>query len=526
MRTNTFLPCRVRASVVTVCLIVALCAPPVRAVEPFTQIMTTGATAWGDRNNDGWSDMFGSSTVYTNNQAGGFIYGNHSASGYISLGDYNNDGWLDVMGYLPGESGNQVSLATNNSGTTWTNNTSKFLPASEYPLIGRSATWGDFTGDGYLDAYLSGWCNPWLGPPEDDVIYTSSAGNTFAQTWKSSDAASNSYGRGLTTVDFDRDGDLDIYASNYWLSSNHLWRNDGFNGSTGYTDVAQSYGATTPNYQSDYGHGYGSAVGDFNNDGDFDIYASNFAHMEGPSGRDNPQSRFLENQGQAGSYHFTDKGPCGVTQIEPFGSAAAADFDNDGHLDVFIATVGGYADSGQTRLYRNNGDWTFTDVSADYGVSTLGEGDQAAWGDYNNDGFLDLLTAGKLWKNPGADNWADNHYLKVKLIGGQGANGLVNGAAIGAQVRITVPGLGTLSRQIAGNTGAGNQNDLTLHFGLGSYSGPVDLEIFWPDGTEQIVAGVAVDRLETVTIVVPEPVTLLTVVLGAAAALRRRRTTR
>ena len=486
--------------------------------------MTTGATAWGDRNNDGWSDMFAGGGVWTNNQAGGFIQSSHPASGYISLGDYNNDGWLDVMGYKPGESGNEVTLATNNSGASWTNNSSKFLPASEYPYIGRSATWGDFTGDGYLDAYLSGWCNPWLGPPEDDVIYTSNAGNTFSQTWKSSDAASNSYGRGLTTVDFDKDGDLDIYASNYWLSANYLWRNDGFDGSSGYTEVAQSYGATTPNYQSNYGHGFGSAVGDFNNDGDFDIYASNFAHMEGPSGRDNPQSRFLENQGLGGidgDYHFTDRGLCGITQIEPFGSAATADFDNDGWLDVFIATVGGYADSGQTRLYRNNGNWTFTDVSTQYGVSTLGEGSQAAWGDYNDDGFLDLLAGGKLWKNPGADNWPDNHYLKVKLMGGHGQYAQINGSAIGAQVRVTVPGLGTLSRQVEGNTGSGNQNDLTLHFGLGTRTEPVDLEIFWPDGTTQLLTAVAVDQL--LTVAVPEPATLTIVVLTAILGLRRRR---
>ena len=468
--------------------------PPTASAADFTQVMTTGSTAWGDWNNDGWSDMFGSGSVYTNNQAGGFSYGNHSASGYLSLGDYNNDGWLDVMGYKPGEAGNEVTLATNNSGTSWTNNSSKFLPASEYPYIGRAATWGDFTGDGYLDAYLSGWCNPWLGAPEDDVIYISDAGNTFSQTWKSSNAASNRHGRGVTTVDYNRDAKLDIYVSNYWMTANYLWKNNGFNGTSGLATV----GGTV----ADTGHGFGSAIGDFNNDGYFDIYISNFTHAG------NPPSRFVQNQGPGSGYSFINRDGRGINHYTSgdtaLGSAAAADFDNDGDLDLFLASMGGYGSrSGLTRLYRNDGNSgdgfpTFTEV--DYGLQSIGEGDTAAWGDYDGDGFLDLLAAGKLWKNPGAANWSGNHYLKVKLVGGDGVNGLVNGSAIGAQVTIDVPGLGKVSRQVEGNTGQGNQNDLTLHFGLGTYSDPVDLEIFWPDGTEQTITGVAVDQLTTIAL--------------------------
>ena len=191
--------------------------------------------------------------------------------------------------------------------------------------------------------------------------------------------------------------------------------------------------------------------------------------------------------------------------MEPFASGAVADFDNDGYLDIYLNTLGGYAESGQTRLYRNNGNWTFTDVSSSYGVSALGASDQASWGDYDNDGFLDLIAGGKLLKNPGAANWSGNHYLKVKLVGGQGDNGVVNGSGIGAQVFIDVPGLGKISRQVEGNTGQGTQNDLTLHFGLGTYSGPVDLEVFWPDGTTQIVTGVSVDQLTSVVLPGVEP---------------------
>ncbi|MFP6667164.1 MAG: CRTAC1 family protein, partial [Pirellulales bacterium] len=111
-----------------------------------------------------------------------------------------------------------------------------------------------------------------------------------------------------------------------------------------------------------------------------------------------------------------------------------------------------------------------------------------AWADYNNDGYLDLCTNGQLYKNPGGKN----HWLKVKLTS---ADGKINASAIGAQVRIAVPEIGTLTRHVETGTGQGNQNDLTLHFGLGGYSGPLALEIFWPDAATQTVKVNGVDKL-------------------------------
>ena len=116
------------------------------------------------------------------------------------------------------------------------------------------------------------------------------------------------------------------------------------------------------------------------------------------------------------------------------------------------------------------------------------------WTDYDNDGYLDLMTAGKLFRNPGGSN----HWLKVKLRGGSAPKALVNAAGIGAQLRIKVPGLGTISRQVEGATGEGNQNELTLHFGLGSYDGKVTLQILWPNGSTQTVKDVAADQLITI----------------------------
>ena len=171
---------------------------------------------------------------------------------------------------------------------------------------------------------------------------------------------------------------------------------------------------------------------------------------------------------------------------ESYASCALADYDNDGDVDIFITTV---YNGDHARLYRNDGNWTFTNVTADEGLGGIGNtmNYQAAWGDYDNDGDVDLVTDGRLFQNQGNAH----HWLRVRLTG---HGHKVNHAAIGAQVRIVVPTLGTLVRQVESGTGQGNQNDLILHFGLGNHADPVDLNISWPDGKRQTVTRVKVNQ--------------------------------
>ena len=207
------------------------------------------------------------------------------------------------------------------------------------------------------------------------------------------------------------------------------------------------------------------------NDGNFDLFAGNFSHPG------QPQSRFLENLGSGGAtpYSFNDRGTGGLAWQESYASPALGDYDNDGDLDLFFTTV--YSGDNPV-LYRNDGNWNFTDVTATEGLSGLGQTYQAAWADFDSDGDLDLVTDGKMFVNNESQT-NTNHWLKVKMAG----NGTtINRAAIGSEVRINVGGQ-ILTRQVEGGTGAGNQNDLTLHFGLGSHAGPVPLEVRWPDGT-------------------------------------------
>jgi hypothetical protein len=291
--------------------------------------------------------------------------------------------------------------------------------------------------------------------------------------------------RGVTAGDFDEDGDLDVYTSNYRLQPNQLWLNDG---KGRFKDVAAEYNAlaTSPGFPG--GHSIGAAWGDFDNDGRFDLFAGNFAHQD--SRGDQPKSRFLRNLGPEKNHRFDDLGPCGVFYQESYASPAAGDYDNDGQLDLFFTTVYGVASFGRKNnavLYQNAGQFAFSDVTAAAQLGDLSPTYQAAWADFDNDGDLDLITAGKLFENQGtANNW-----LKV-VVHGDGM--AVNRAAIGTQVRIRV-GDKTLTRQVEAGTGEGNQNDLTLHFGLGVQKGSVTLEVFWPNGARQTVGPVEINRV-------------------------------
>ncbi|MCH8047938.1 MAG: CRTAC1 family protein, partial [Planctomycetes bacterium] len=331
--------------------------------------------------------------------------------------------------------------------------------------VSLGAAWGDFDGDGLVDLYIGGY-ETWTVASYVDVIYRNQGDGTFKETWRSKGGPQPA--RGITAADYDEDGDLDVYVSNYRLVPNLLWKNDG---KGKFTNVAAETGTAGDGGLGAWGHTIGSAWGDLDNDGHLDLFVGNFSHR--PAYQDRP--KFLKNLGPEGKFRFADKtATAGLRWQESYASPTLGDFDNDGRLDLFFTTV---YPGNKSVLYRNAGGWKFTDATAAAKINTA-KTYQAAWADFDGDGYLDLVSGGRLLRNPGGKN----HWLKVRLVG----KGKVNAAAIGAQVRIKLAS-GTLTRQISSATGQGNQNALVLHFGLGEHSGSVKLQIRWPDGSKQEV---------------------------------------
>lgn len=429
--------------------------------------------AWGDFDNDGWVDAY--SDVLWRNVGGTFVQVDGPFEGPGIWGDYDNDGDLDLYLYAEGP------LLRNDGADGFTD--VRGILDSRPMRICRSAAWGDFNGDGYLDLYITGY-ELWESDHEwHDVIFRNNGGKSFTRVWQTPQIRRT---RGVTCADYDEDGDLDIYVSNYRLQPNYLFRNDG---NFEFTDVAAALGNVDGDGDAGaWGHTTGSAWCDFDNDGRLDLFVGNFSHP--PAYQD--RCKIYRNVKTDDGCSFQEQPGEIVRWQESYATPAFGDYDNDGWVDLFLTTKYG-GDHGA--LFHNgsaespDGRWVLNDVTVASGTKHQNPGStQAAWADFDNDGDLDLATSGLLFRNPGNDN----HWLKVRLKGDG-----VNAFAIGAQVRV-LTGDRRMTRQVEGGTGEGNQNDLTLHFGLGSQKEPVEIEVRWPDGTKQVQDS-AVD--ETVEIV-------------------------
>ncbi len=425
--------------------------------------------AFIDYNNDGWVDIYSSGTLWKNNQ--GKIFSKVFEQGDNGIwADFDNDGYPDLFCY-----GSQ-RLFWNDHGRGFVSR--EFPDLSIASSLG--ANWADYNGDGFVDLYIGGYENWEKGITYADTLILNHRGKSWEKAW----SETRYRARGVTSCDFDNDGDIDIYVSNYRLQPNVLWRNDG---SGKFIDVAKSHHTVATWKGFAGGHSIGAAWGDFGNDGYIDLFAGNFAHDDN-RGRQ-PHSFFLRNAGNREGYVFENMGQGGVHYQESYASPAVADYDNDGDLDLFFTTVYGTASFGKKNypvLYRNDGSWKFIDVTEDAGVTKLAPTYQAGWADIDNDGDVDLVTAGKLFINQGNSN----SWLRIKLVGD---GKIINSDAIGSQVRIKLKDK-ILTRQVEAGTGQGNQNELTLHFGLGKHKEAVELEIFWTKGLSQKVHKVELNQ--------------------------------
>jgi Leucine-rich repeat (LRR) protein len=333
--------------------------------------LSDAALAWGDYDNDGDLDvaLSGStgtayvSRVYRNDGSNALVDIGAGLEGVyrgsVAWGDYDNDSDLDLL--LTGVSGAGLfsKLYRNDSGSFVA------VTTALEPVGWESrGAWGDYDNDGDLDIVLTGGASP----ISIARVYRNDGGGVFT------DVAAGLKGVGHGSVDwgdYDNDGDLDILLTGWSSDSERidkLYRNDG---ADVFTEVTTSLvGVETSS----------AAWGDYDNDGDLDIA------LTGLSVGGTLVGKVYRNEGESG---FVDTG----VSLNPVNRSSVAwgDFDNDGDLDLVVSGCP-TLDTGQsTRVYRNNGDGTFS-WSA-YGLPDLGFS-ALAWGDYDNDGDLDLVIAG------------------------------------------------------------------------------------------------------------------------------------
>jgi len=268
---------------------------------------------------------------------------------------------------------------------------------------GGAAVFLDYNGDGWMDIYIVNGSKLEGFPPGQEprnVLYRNNGDGTFTDVTEESGVGDTHWGMGCTAVDYDNDGDTDIYVANF--GPNVLYRN---NGDGTFTDVTEEAGVGDPRWST------GTAWGDYDGDGDLDLYVANYVdfdvhHLEkyrgrnvwhgievmaGPRGLEGAEDVFYRNNGDGTFTEVTvDAGL--VDRLKGYGfTVLFADYDNDGDLDIYVAN-----DSVPNYLYRNNGDGTFTEVGLEAGVAYSEDGREqagmgAVFGDYDNDGWLDIF---------------------------------------------------------------------------------------------------------------------------------------
>jgi hypothetical protein len=244
----------------------------------------------------------------------------------------------------------------------------------------------------------------------------------------------------------------------------------------------------------------GVAWGDYNNDGLIDLFVTCGSDKKVTSGSLAPV--LYRNNGDGTFTDVTASAGLNYTDTNAM-SAIWGDFDNDGYLDLFVAALGMSNGRNANRLFHNNGDGTFTDVAQSVGLQLQGGATPhfgASWGDYDNDGFLDLVIKDGFPNINGAarlfhNSGNANHFLKIALVGTKS-----NRLGIGAKAYVT-NGSQTLFREHIGGGGGEyrSQGAQPLHFGLGAVASTVSLTVKWPSGNTDTFTQVPVDGLVTVT---------------------------
>ena len=422
-----------------------------------------------------------------------------SSSWSAGWGDYDGDGFVDVFVGQANSgstaSGQNRGDALRNNGDGTFTNRSVAIGLND-PGFHQNIAWSDINNDGYLDMVIG------MEGPEKHEIYLQSATGQFTPVGASvgfqvnyGDFLDATKAYGMAIGDTDGDGDMDIYISTcnqgYNLRNNFYENQLAQTGVLSFIDIAGN-GNGNGNGTQNWNNSYHSEFIDFDDDGDLDLFNV---------GADGTPTRIFRNDG---GNQFTNVADIiGRQVISDFAGdlngGRAIDYDNDGDLDLFMHDNLSANGSNQARkLYRNDGNWNFTDVTLSTGLDSSNQGAyDSVWGDIDLDGDLDLIAptrsgfTEKVFLSNASTNGNNWFYLRLD---GTTENTTAIGASVYATINEGTPTELTLRREANTSAGAFNQSDLPVHFGLGTASLIDTLRIVWPDGTTQILHDVAVNQ--------------------------------
>ena len=417
--------------------------------------------------------------------------------------DYDNDGDSDL--YVTNFGANLL-YRNNGDGT--------FTDATVHAGVGNGKKWSsscafvDYDHDGNLDLYVVNYLDydiekdrDWYDPrgrriysnPQvyagiSDTLYRNNGDGTFTDVTRQA-GIYNSDGKGLgvTCGDYDNDGRIDICVAND-TTPNFLYRNIG---DGRFVDIGPFAGAAYNEHGVAEG-GMGVDFGDYNNDGALDIFVTNFS---------NETNTLYHNTADGALIDFTNIAGLGEASFLKlaFGTKFF-DADNDGKLDIFVAnghlypTESDALEYAQTdQFFINTGEGTFVDASEQSGeyfsIKRVGRG--AAFGDYDNDGDIDIFVVnlnqeGVLLRNEGGNR---HNWLMIKTVGIES-----NRDGIGARVEVVTRSHSQMKEVQAGSSYLSG-HDLRLIFGLGTEKIAETVKITWPSGTEQTLTDVEANQL-------------------------------
>lgn len=462
-------------------------------------------------------------------------------AGGVAAGDYDNDGDIDLY-LVTGDISENVLL--NNNGQGGFDNVSNAAGAGLSGHISSGPVFADINGDGWLDLAVGGVAGSgyhvFINDRNGRFTEVTAQSGIYQQTARQNDYSS-AFG------DADQDGDLDLFVTHWGAEqpTNHLWLNNGsaeflaaddlagldiylqedWSFSPCFTDINQDGLQdllVTGDYQTsqvfintgggrfarittpiiDDENGMGSAAADFDNDGDVDWFVTSIhdqpgnAPVWGVSG-----NRLYRNDGHGNFENVTDS--AGVREGYWGWGACAADFNNDGWLDIFhVNGMPAYGnnpsydfETDPSRLFVNDGDGSFTEASVDLGIEETAQGRGVVCFDYDNDGDVDIFSANygaesRLLRNDLPNNPG---YLQIRLRG-TGANPFAVGSAIYLQA-----GGRQQYRQLSVGSNFESQNPLVQHFGLAGADTAEQIRVIWPDGRKTAVNRVPANQTITLT---------------------------